>query len=79
MPGKGELFCPSANRAKRKIQETKVCQPHFISWENCRKVLRKATDSNIVDKKVTGRSQHGFTKGKPCWTNLVAFYDETTC
>lgn len=26
-----------------------------------------------------GRSQHGFTEGIPCLTNLVAFYDETTC
>jgi len=27
---------------------------------------------------MTGDSQHGFTKGKSCLTNLVAFYDRVT-
>ncbi|GAB0178642.1 mitochondrial enolase superfamily member 1 [Grus japonensis] len=30
-------------------------------------------------KHVTGKRQHGFTKGKSCLTNLVAFYDKVTC
>ena len=35
-------------------------------------------NKQVEEKKVMRSSQHGFTNGKSCLTNLIAFYDDMT-
>ncbi|CAM4558309.1 unnamed protein product [Lepidochelys olivacea] len=41
-------------------------------------VLKESILKHLEKRKVIRNSQHGFTKGKSCLTNLIAFYDEIT-
>ncbi|CAM5141555.1 unnamed protein product [Natator depressus] len=41
-------------------------------------VLKESILKHLEERKVIRKSQHGFTKGKSCLTNLIAFYDEVT-
>jgi len=45
---------------------------------SCSSVRGDAISKQLVEKKVIRNSQHGFTKGKSCSTNLIAFYDGIT-
>jgi len=48
----------------------------------CGKVMEQLilgiVSSLIKDKRVIRGSQHGFTNGKSCLTNLIAFYEDIT-
>ncbi|CAM5081664.1 unnamed protein product [Natator depressus] len=41
-------------------------------------VLKESILKHLHERKVISNSQHGFTKGRSCLTNLITFYDEIT-
>jgi len=41
-------------------------------------LILEAIIKQVEQKKFMRNSQHGFTKGKSCLTNLISFYDEMT-
>ncbi|KAK4831271.1 hypothetical protein QYF61_016741 [Mycteria americana] len=42
------------------------------------KVILGVIEKHLRDNAVIGHSQHGFTRGKSCLTNLISFYDKVT-
>ena len=49
-----------------------------IPGEVMGQLILEVISKHVEEKKVIRSSQHGFTKGKSCLTNLIAFYDGMT-
>ncbi|KAK4806855.1 hypothetical protein QYF61_012576 [Mycteria americana] len=43
------------------------------------KIILGATERHLKNNAIIRHSQHGFTKGKSCLTNLISSYDKVTC
>lgn len=48
----------------------------LISKEIMEQVILEIISRHMSDKKIIRNSQHGFTQGKSCSTNLITFYDK---
>ncbi|CAM4571676.1 unnamed protein product [Caretta caretta] len=49
-----------------------------VSRNIMEQVLKESILKHLDERNVIRNRQHGFTKGKSCLTNLIAFYDEIT-
>ena len=69
----------SSKRARRRTQGTTGWSASLPSWErDGTQLVLEVIIKQAEEKKVIRSSQHGFTKGKSCLTNLIAFYDGMT-
>lgn len=43
-----------------------------------KKIILGSIEKHLKDNAITGHSQHSFTRGKSCLSNLIFFYDKVT-
>lgn len=59
--------------------ELQSCSLISVLGEVMEQVVLIATMQYVQDNQVFRHSQHGFRKGRSCFTKLIPFYDKVTC
>ncbi|CAM5074315.1 unnamed protein product [Natator depressus] len=73
------MLCPSLKKEKK--EDPGNCRPVSLTsvpGKIMEKILKESILKHLEERKVIRNSQHGFTNGKACLTNLIVFYDEIT-
>ena len=52
--------------------------PAVVPGKMVEQILLEAMSRHMKERKMTGNSQHGLTKGKSCLTSPIVFFDEVT-
>jgi len=77
--GEKPMSLQSSKRARRRTQESyRPVSLTSIPGKVMERLILDVISKQVEEKKVLRSSQHGFTKGKSCLTNLIAFYDGMT-
>ncbi|CAM5118299.1 unnamed protein product [Eretmochelys imbricata] len=75
---KGKYSTHLFKREEREPGELRPVSHTLVPRKIIEQVLKESILKHLEERKMIRNSQHGFTEGKSCLTNLIAFYDEIT-
>jgi len=76
--GGRETLCPFLKRVERRTLGTTSLSLISVPGKTLEQILLEVTLRHMEDRQVIRISHHGFTKGKSCLINIVAFCDGVT-